>query len=35
MPRIYKKNNSYYFTIEAGHDENTGKIYLHVKKNIS
>lgn len=25
MARIYKKNNSYYFSIEAGRDENTGK----------
>lgn len=33
MPKIYKKNNLYYFTIEASHDENTGKIYLHVKKH--
>ena len=25
MARIYKKNNSYYFSIEAGRDERTGK----------
>lgn len=31
MARIYKKNNSYYFSIEAGRDENTGKRWRIVR----